>query len=273
MASEPQLLAALTLGCNADSTEFCPVPALSHLLAVGTYELIEERQERVGQCLLYAFDPEAAKDGPVLQLLASRDVPGVFDLKWGALGGQLDAPILGAALADGTIRALKPVRANGRASFGVSRSPGGGLLMSWLCVHGARAQADGTSGPPGLDEVASCQACSSGMCLSLDWQCSGGARIAASSSAGSLSVVQVRATTTKPTRGPYCARVVVGWMTDLLRTGRVNCRLPHSISPHGTPMQLAPPSTCVHQQWHRSVARRPPFFPAQSAWLRPLPGA
>lgn len=124
---QQQLLHAETLEHGADSAEFCPHPSLQHVLAVGTYQLLEERQERVGQCLLYALqqqdeheeeacgssDRMGAAARPRLRPVGRADVPGVFDLKWGTLGGR---PVLGAALADGSVRLFEAPEVGGGGS-------------------------------------------------------------------------------------------------------------------------------------------------------------
>lgn len=129
--------AAHVLELNADSTELCPVKGCEDYLAVGTYQLQEELQERVGQLLLYRLQsrpsqlPATQREreveeevhptgcleansrdggqggaGPVPHLCHTTHVPGIFDLKWRPLGGDgSGAPAtLGAALADGSLR-------------------------------------------------------------------------------------------------------------------------------------------------------------------------
>lgn len=131
-----------------------------------------------------------------LKLQHTTDMPGIFDLKWcpwvssssssstgsttsssGGDGGaagllQRSRTLLGAALADGTLRIY-------------------GLQA------GAAGEAAGQEGSaPSFHEVASCQACDEGMNLSLDWQQLAGAAgpsglVATSSSSGTASVLQV----------------------------------------------------------------------------------
>lgn len=92
---------AEVLDLNADSAECCPVPSFRHLLAVGAYHLDEQAQERRGRVYLRAL----AGGRPIqLQALSSIDLPGVFDLKWQPPLAGASQPILGAALADGSLR-------------------------------------------------------------------------------------------------------------------------------------------------------------------------
>jgi hypothetical protein len=151
---------------HASSTLCLALP--SQLLALGTYQLLEEQQKRVGRCdrpqtqqlaatlprhmvaLLrtpcrcYLCTVDAGATGQVegrdvdsgegrpathaagaeppplsVRLAASEDLPGIFDIKWqparGSGAAACDAddegaqqPLLGAALADGTLRVLQP---------------------------------------------------------------------------------------------------------------------------------------------------------------------
>ena len=78
----------IILSLNADSTEFCPIDGLQHLLAVGTYELDEATQRRQGLLHLYALIRSPAADGNMspcnwqLQQLQSQDLAGIFDMQW-----------------------------------------------------------------------------------------------------------------------------------------------------------------------------------------------
>ena len=99
------------LTVNADSTEFCPVEGLQHLLAVGTYELEERSQQRHGLLHLYVLSTAetAAVDTHVghrikHQLRETHNLPisGIFDMKW-----QPHRPLrLLAACADGSLHLL-----------------------------------------------------------------------------------------------------------------------------------------------------------------------
>lgn len=127
--------AAHTLELNADSTEFCPIQGYEDILAVGTYQLQEELQERIGQLLIYKLRWQSGQPGataqegdnlqeasknvstcgsanslilkPVPQLCHTTRVPGIFDLKWQPVIGSTGfgaVPVLGGALADGSLR-------------------------------------------------------------------------------------------------------------------------------------------------------------------------
>ncbi|GIL46044.1 hypothetical protein Vafri_3131 [Volvox africanus] len=164
LASEPVIMYSEVLDFNADCAEFCPLPGLNYLLALGTYQLLEETQERLGRCYLRALQLSGAAEQPQGSTNAgSLDMPGIFDLKWRPPACDTRKAMLGAALADGTVR-LMEVFEDGAA---VTR--------------------------PQLRLQSQVAACSSGMCLSLDWQAAHGgavARIATSSSAGTLSLLQ-----------------------------------------------------------------------------------
>ena len=96
---------------NGDSTECCPVLALQHLLAVGTYELDEATKYRRGRLYLYALQQQQQQQGEAhiatldkeqqlkeMELHAdeacpptytlhqqhTQDVPGILDMKWRA---------------------------------------------------------------------------------------------------------------------------------------------------------------------------------------------
>ena len=107
--------------------EWCPHPAALDLLAVGTYLLDEQSQQRHGQLHLYRVqEPAAASTAaagtepdvgtvPAQQQLPPPqqphllpatpplDLPGIFDVRWHPRSAM---PRLAAALADGTVRLL-----------------------------------------------------------------------------------------------------------------------------------------------------------------------
>ena len=78
----------IILSLNADSTEFCPIDGLQHLLAVGTYELDEASQRRQGLLHLYALTSSPAQDCGTslcnwqLQQLHIQELAGIFDMQW-----------------------------------------------------------------------------------------------------------------------------------------------------------------------------------------------
>ena len=203
------LLHSITLDLNPDSTEFCPWPGHHALLAVGTYQLDEASQQRLGRLHLYQMvhgsslvggrahprdgDDDAAEaeecdagspgasttdeeageahsstrlrrgpaagSGPQLLLAQQLDVPGIFDLKWSPqlLGNRRPAemqcgggPWLGAALADGSMRAYRLLQPSegeeevGRSAalaeeFRCNAFPSGGgmaLSLDWASDYG-----------------------------------------------------------------------------------------------------------------------------------------
>lgn len=134
-----------------------------------------------------------------LQLCHTLDVPGVFDMKWAPGGVQVGqaasdgcqsstGPLLGAALADGSLRLLQ-------------------LTGSTCTPSSSSCCGSSTSCAAALQQVASCVACSDdAMCLSLGWQQAGSStaddaqpsdtssstrRLVTSSSAGTASLLHV----------------------------------------------------------------------------------
>lgn len=175
----------LLLPLHADVSEFCPAltpDPHSSLLAVGTYQLDETAGKRDGQLHLFRVH-DAAEDSdhrsscgigeaPRLHRVAAPfDCSGIFDLRWMKSGG---AWVIGAALADGTVR-----------------------LLSTPAFDSSAADASASSSDAELQQLAACRAVSSGMALALDWQQLGmvpdaaaGSQFAAvCSSAGSVAVV------------------------------------------------------------------------------------
>ena len=96
----------LTLGLNADVAEWCPSPPHTRVLAAGTYQLNEDTQRREGRLYLYRLEGELRAGSSLsLETLTETTLPGIFDLRW-VPGGS--APMLAAALADGSLRVLRP---------------------------------------------------------------------------------------------------------------------------------------------------------------------
>jgi hypothetical protein len=184
----------LLLDLNADCAEFCPTQGHHEWLAVGTYQLDEATSIRHGRLYLYSLQQQQQQQEkvwqPQLQQLATLDVPGIFDLQWTYVPAVSTAPCMGLALADGTLRLVTVQSAAAQHTaqdqqqqfLEVSELPGVEQQM-----HPAAAAV--------LQEACSCQAVASGMALALDWgwqqqqqQLLG----AVSSSAGTISIVQVR---------------------------------------------------------------------------------
>lgn len=101
----------ILLELNADSTEYCPNKEYHNILAVGTYQLDEATQQRLGRLFLYQTEGvQQAAETPEcppeyrLALQHQQDIPGIFDLKWQPSVAGSGKPILGAALADGSLR-------------------------------------------------------------------------------------------------------------------------------------------------------------------------
>jgi hypothetical protein len=151
---------ALELELNADSTEFCPWPESLDLLAVGTYQLDEATQSRLGRLHLYTLHAAHADNGAgpsySLGLEDMQDMPGIFDLKWAPCGAR--SCMLGAALADGTLRLLEVERPTSRSE---PEEQPGSRQQQHQQQHQQRR----------IKEASRCQATSEGsMVLSLDWQ-------------------------------------------------------------------------------------------------------
>lgn len=125
---------SIILDVNADSTEWCPWDGHHGLLAVGTYELDETNRERIGILHMYNLEDTSLLDSsmssmqqdrhgscnvkpneadvdtcldppPQISLLQKLHLPGIFDLKWSPTASS--SQMLGAALADGTIRCYR----------------------------------------------------------------------------------------------------------------------------------------------------------------------
>ncbi len=153
------------LTVNADSTEFCPLQDLHNLLAVGTYQLDEKTQIRHGLLHLYAMSSKRLGEVHLadettdrthhwqLQQTSALPISGIFDMKW-----QVAQPArLLAACADGSLHVLA-LQLSGDTS--------------WLVEQQKVVVSEGA------------------MALSLDIAACG-QRIIASSSAGTLSALQV----------------------------------------------------------------------------------
>ena len=170
-----------TLPLPADVAEWCPHPAALSALAVGTYQLDEGSQKRVGRLHMHRLErPEAAAaeaaeaaqqalPPPPLRLyqLFALDLPGIFDLRWHPASAM---PRLAAALADGSVRLL---------DFGAELAAGGsgdaGAIPRVTQLHGGEEAAQG-------------------MAVSLDYsRCPScpGEQLAVSFSSGELQLFQV----------------------------------------------------------------------------------
>ena len=153
-----------TLTVNADSTEFCQLETLQHVLAVGTYELDEKTRSRHGLLHLYHLKqaPVDCKDPTAgtclvpqwqMQLAQTSPISGIFDMKW----RPVQPACLLAACADGSLHVLR-------------------VHHNDAVCHSSRQQA--------------VQVSDKGMAVSLDIT-SSGQQVASSSSDGSLSTLQV----------------------------------------------------------------------------------
>lgn len=94
------LCSSRVLDLNADCCEFCPVENLEEILAVGTYQLEESSQNRIGKLYVYSDQDEELLDGGSLSL------PGIFDMKWLPVETGRNKASLGVAAADGSLRMI-----------------------------------------------------------------------------------------------------------------------------------------------------------------------
>ena len=200
------------LTVNPDSTEFCPLQDLRNLLAVGTYQLDEKTQDRHGLLHLYAISSKGLSkvqlaDGTTdcthhwqLEQTSAVPISGIFDMKW-----QVAQPArLLAACADGSLHVL---------ALQLSDD------TSWLVEQQTIVVSEGA------------------MALSLDIAACG-QRVVASSSAGTMSALQV----------PCCA-----CLSNLPGIHHVADAGWSDGSPWhltGYKLQASESETCVTAQWH-----------------------
>lgn len=98
-----RLLVEKVLDLTADSTEFCPLPGLDNILAVGTYQLLEDRSTRIGKLYIYTVSADQSCTECAIELLTEVDVPGIFDMKWRPVREGSDNACIALALADGRV--------------------------------------------------------------------------------------------------------------------------------------------------------------------------
>jgi hypothetical protein len=238
----------LTLPLPADVAEWCPHPAALSALALGTYQLDESSQQRVGRLHMYRLErPEAAAAGadeaaqqalpppPPLRLsqLSALDLPGIFDLRWHPTSAM---PQLAAALADGSVRLL---------DFGAELASGG---------SGDAGASPRVTQLPGGEEAAQ------GMAVSLDYsRCPScpGEQLAVSFSSGELQLFQVG-------RSPHVHAAGLAHMLDAGPSTPPHHNPTCRAAPcagctcgHGKPGNLAGPSTGGLGGGHRSLEPRP----------------
>ena len=100
------LHASLETPLNADFAAFCPVEGLHRLLAIGTYQLDEKSQTRLGRLHLFdtCKDDASAKHG--LKELQAIDQPGILGMDWLHHTDGQCKPGLALALADGSLQLM-----------------------------------------------------------------------------------------------------------------------------------------------------------------------
>lgn len=169
------------LPLNADVAEWCPAPQALSALAVGTYQLDEATQQRMGRLHMYALQRDGAPAAAAVEQaacvplssqqlrlaeLSSMELPGIFDLRWHPRSAM---PQLAAALADGSVRVLE---------FGEALGSGGAAAV------------------PKVKRLEPGEVPPEGMAVSLDYSraaASAGEQLAVSFSSGQLQLFQVRA--------------------------------------------------------------------------------
>lgn len=87
----------ITLDLHSNIVDWCPTKGHYDKLVVGTYQLDEATQLRHGR--IYAY--QLLEGSPQLAVGSQVDLPGVFDVCWHPATRE---PLLGAALADGSVR-------------------------------------------------------------------------------------------------------------------------------------------------------------------------
>lgn len=175
----------LLLDLNSDCAEFCPLEGYHNLLAVGTYQLNEDTQQRQGRLHLYSLRVDCEQQAPQLKQTVTLDTSGIFDVQWTLLPGR-NAPCLGLALADGTLRILATQE---EITAGEAERTSTSSCSHQVLSDRAKAPArhSGT-----LQHLCSCQAAADSMALYLDWHPKQQTLAAVSSSAGFISLIQVR---------------------------------------------------------------------------------
>ena len=112
------LHAATQTPLNADFAAFCPVAGLHHLLAVGTYQLDDTSQTRLGRLHLYDTTRDGSGKHDLAEINAS-DQPGIFGIEWLQSSDWGQIPCLVLALADGTLRLMQMKGAGLEASSSI----------------------------------------------------------------------------------------------------------------------------------------------------------
>ena len=178
VVSHQQLL--LDAGEQPCSAEWCPEAAAASVLAVGTYQLDEASQQRLGKLLIYRLaapdgDSSAPRQPPQLVPLSSLQLPGIFDLRWHPRSAM---PQLAAALADGSLRLMA-------FGEGLTGSSGGG---------GGGGSGNDVAAPPAATVVPGGDEAVEGMAVSVDYARAAGCegeQLVASFSSGQLQLWQV----------------------------------------------------------------------------------
>lgn len=100
------LQASIETPLNADFSGFCPANGLQHLLAVGTYQLDESSQKRLGRLHIFDTSRHDASGRHGMTELQAIDQPGIFGLEWLHPEAEDIKPCLALALADGCLQLM-----------------------------------------------------------------------------------------------------------------------------------------------------------------------
>jgi diphthamide biosynthesis protein 7 len=189
-----QRLDTFELPLPADVAEWCPTPGAQRVLAVGTYQLDEQRGQRLGALHLFRLDSGGTRGGSAslipLGTASGHPLPGIFDLRWRPRSAM---PQLAAALADGSLQLLDWSCCGnidgGEAAAAVAVSPLGDAAGE-VPLPPPRLAAR-LAGPAAADREAGG---ASAMAVSLDFsraQGCAGEQLVASYSSGQLQLFQV----------------------------------------------------------------------------------
>lgn len=174
-----QQLDSAKLDLDVDVVEFCPQMGLQHILAVGTYKLVEEPYSRVGRLYLYSVSEALSEPRrSVLTENLTYDTTAIFDLKWApAKEGRSEKALLAQAGTDGNV-----------AIYSVSiTAPVSDTAVSPDLKTPEKIE---------IESLASILCTTEGLCTSVDWsqpEQFGGQLLATSTSAREIVVLDIDA--------------------------------------------------------------------------------
>ena len=101
------LHSSLQTPLNADFSAFCPVEGFHQLLAIGTYQLDESSQQRLGGLHLYDTSSTNAAGLHDMHELQSVQQPGIFGMEWVSQAYCDKRPGIALALANGCLQFMR----------------------------------------------------------------------------------------------------------------------------------------------------------------------